>query len=148
MPIDPKTLYWTGALVNLAAIVGLGVYGVHAIRCLDVAAHRRAMTRAAWLIVAFLVSYALKLATLGRESLELWAPLYLNVLRFHELCVLLMIVAGARALWLGARRGVESAPQDSPLRSSHRLAGRLALISAVLGVTTATVLLYGMYARM
>ncbi len=141
---DPKLVYWTAALVNMGIALGLAVAGVRRVRRRDVAGHRRFMLGATALVGLFLVSYVAKVAWLGRERLELWDPRYVWTLRFHETCVLTMVIAGGRALWLGAREGF----RDSERAWVHRRAGRIALISAGLGVLSATYVLYGMYERM
>jgi uncharacterized membrane protein YozB (DUF420 family) len=98
---------------------------------------------AASLVGLFLASYVVKLFALGREQLELWDPRYVNTLRFHETCVAVMVLAGARALWLGAKTGF-----DDPARArSHRIAGRTALVSALLGFASASYVLFGMFER-
>jgi hypothetical protein len=77
------------------------------------------------------------------------------MLRFHELCVLLMVVSGGIALRLGHTLRQTKAFVDDPdaaeapagLRRRHRLAGRTALAGALLGVASAGVVLAGMYGR-
>jgi uncharacterized membrane protein YozB (DUF420 family) len=141
--IDAKLAFWTAALANMLAIVVLAAVGVRRVRRKDVAGHRRAMATAAGLVLLFLVAYGIKVAALGREQLELWAPHYVWALRFHELCVLGMVAGGARALWLGERTGF----RDGARARSHRIAGRTAAVSALLGVLSAGYVLFGMYAR-
>ena len=54
-----------------------------------------------------------------------------------------MVLAGSRAIWLGAKTGF-----SDPLRArSHRLAGRTAAVSALLGLASASYVLFGMYER-
>jgi hypothetical protein len=101
------------------------------------------MLSAAGLVLLFLVAYGLKVASLGREQLELWAPHYVWALRFHELCILGMVIGGGRALWLGERTGF----RDAARARAHRRAGRTAAVSAVLGVLSAGYVLVGMYQR-
>lgn len=141
--MDPKLVYWTAALVNMIAIVALAGLGVRSIRRREISRHRRLMLAAVVLVALFLVSYFAKVFLLGREQLEIWEASYIWTLRFHEACVLVMVLAGLRALWLGARSGF----RDPKRARSHRLAGRTALVSAALGVLTATYVLFGMYAR-
>jgi uncharacterized membrane protein YozB (DUF420 family) len=153
--MDPKVAYWTGALVNMVAIVALALRGIAHARGGDVTRHRRFMRAAALLVAAFLVSYVLKLGLLGREALELWSPRAIWVLRFHETCVLVMVAAGGFALlraWrLRATRLVTRNPDDPAagpaLVLAHRRAGRVAAIAAVLGALSAALVLAGMYAR-
>lgn len=146
--MDPKVLYWTGALCNMVIVVGLALVGVASARRGDVARHRRLMLGASALVGAFVVSYALKLAFLGREALSTWSPAAVWVLRLHELCVFTMlaagIVAGVRA-W--PMRAAPLAAQHAERRARHRVAGRVAVIAACAGVATAGLVLVGMYGR-
>jgi hypothetical protein len=153
--MDPKLVYWTAALLNMAIVVALALRGVVRIRRGDVRRHRRAMLAAASLVLAFVASYLLKVLWLGRENLVLWSPTAVWTLRFHEACVFAMLVAAAwaaRHAWRIRRtRRVTGQATDPPadprnLRA-HRLAGRAALISAILGLCSACVVLAGMYAR-
>lgn len=142
--LDPKLAFWTAALVNMLAIVGLAAVGIGRAKRREIAGHRRLMLGAGALVLLFLVAYVVKVAALGRESLELWAPHYVWALRFHELCVLGMVAGGGRALWLGEREGFS----DAARARAHRLAGRTAAASALLGVASAGYVLFGMYARL
>ena len=155
--MDAKVLYWTGAWLNMALVAGLLLVGRQQIRRGAVAAHRLRMLSAAWLVVAFVASYLLKLSFLGREALATWDPFYVYVLRVHELCIATMLAAGATAIWLAVRlrlaqardgsQGRYPAEQRPSRRRLHRLAGSSALYAALLGLATAAVVLYGMYAR-
>jgi uncharacterized membrane protein YozB (DUF420 family) len=153
--LDPKVLYWTGAFLNILVIAGLAVYGVRLARRGELARHARMMRAAASLVVLFLVSYALKLAFLGREELEHWGRGAVSILRFHELCVVGMLIGGGTALFLSRRlRGTASFtraasdPAAPPvLAKRHRIAGRSAVIGAILGAATAALVLTGMYVR-
>jgi uncharacterized membrane protein YozB (DUF420 family) len=140
---DPKLLFWTAALVNMLAIVVLATVGVRRARRREIAGHRRLMLAASGLVGLFLLAYVLKVAALGREALELWEPHFVWALRFHETCVLGMVVGGGRALWLGERSGF----RDPARARAHRLAGRTAAVSALLGVASAAYVLVGMYLR-
>jgi uncharacterized membrane protein YozB (DUF420 family) len=153
--VDPKLLYWSGALLNMAVIAALAVHGVRCARRGELARHARSMRAAGLLVGLFLVSYVLKLAVLGREEMERWSPRAVGVLRFHELCVLTMLLAGGTALWLGrslrrsrafSRDAADPAAPPARLRR-HRLAGRTALAGALLGAASAALVLAGMYAR-
>ncbi|MGH2899687.1 MAG: DUF420 domain-containing protein, partial [Solirubrobacteraceae bacterium] len=101
------------------------------------------MLTAAALVGLFLVAYLAKVGMLGREQLELWERRYVWTLRFHETCVAVMVIAGARAIWLGAREGF----RDAARARSHRRAGWTAVVSAVLGVMSAGYVLLGMFER-
>lgn len=156
MELDPKVAYWTAALVNMLAAVICAVLGVRRIRRGEIAGHRRMMTSAAILVGLFLVSYVLKVRLLGRERLDLWEPRFVTVLHVHETFVAVMVLAGARALYLATTRRLAdlapATPDDVARRArsarSHRRAGWTAVISSVLGAVTAAYVLYGMYARM
>jgi len=141
--LDPKLVYWTAALANMIAIVALATLGVRRVRRREIAGHRRLMLTAATLVALFLVSYVAKVGLLGREALEVWDPRYVHTLRFHEACVSAMVLAGLRAIWLGSKSGFT----DPKRASAHRRAGRIAIVSAALGVASAGYVLYGMYAR-
>ncbi len=143
VPSDPKVIYWTLALANMLAIVALAAVAVRRVRRKEIAGHRRLMLVAISLVGLFLASYVVKLFALGREQLELWDPRYVNVLRFHEACIAVMVLAGGRAAWLGERRGFA----DPARARSHRIAGRTAVVSALLGVASASYVLFGMYER-
>jgi uncharacterized membrane protein YozB (DUF420 family) len=154
--MDPKVLYWTGALANMALITVLATRGVRQAKRGEIPAHRRSMLTCVALVVAFLVSYGLKLVFLGREDLESWGGLYVNTLRFHETCVLVMIVGGGIALHRArAMRGTRNRTRDAAdpaapaavVRLHHR-AGRAGIAGLVLAVLSASVVLAGMYARM
>jgi putative membrane protein len=154
--MDPKVIYWTGALVNMGLLTGFAIAGVRQVRRGQVRRHRRSMTIAASLVVLFIASYAVKLALLGREDLGTWSAAARHTLRFHELCVLAMVLSGVTALVLARRlratRLVSEAP-DAPLpdpatHRRHKRAGRVAVIGAVLGFASAMLVLAGMYARL
>lgn len=153
--MDPKVLYWTGALLNMGVIVALVGVGVLSIRRGKVVRHRRAMLSAIALVGAFILSYLVKLAVLGREDLSIWSPAAINTLRFHETCVLAMVVggalAGARAWRMRRSRNVTRDPADAPAPATvvrwHRRAGWTAVVGAALGFVSAAFVLLGMYAR-
>ena len=114
------------------------------------------MLTSAWLVVAFLVSYVFKVMLLGREDLAVWSNVYVQTLRFHETCVLVMLVAGAIAITRARRmrgtRNVSRDPAVAPAPESivkwHRRAGWTAVVGAVAGLLSAGVVLVGMYARL
>lgn len=155
--MDPKTIYWSAAWLNMLLIAGLAFSGLRRIRRGEVAAHRRRMLLAAGLVVAFVLSYLGKLWLLGREDLALWDPFYVHVLRAHELCVAFMLLGGGTALFLALRLRLHEArdgslapgdPARIPARLRlHRSAGRTAVSASLAGLLTAAVVLYGMYAR-
>lgn len=153
--MDPKVLFWTWALVNMIAIVALAFAGVRARRAGDIARHRRLMLSGAALVVVFLAAYVAKLAVLGREDMQAWSPYAVWVLRFHETCVLVMLLAGAlavrRGMALARTRNVTGDASDPPASPGagrgHRGAGKLAVGAALLGVLSAAVVLFDMYQR-
>jgi len=153
--MDPKLLFWTAALVNLGVLCALALAGVRHARRGEIARHRRAMKIATVLILAFLGSYVLKVGLLGREDQSVWSQLDVWVLRIHELFVMVMIAAGGVA-WIQGRKLVttrlvthdpnDPAP-DPKLARTHRIAGRTAVIGAILAFVMAIGVLAGMFAR-
>jgi len=154
--MDAKVVYWTGALINMAVLAGLASIGVRQARRGDYARHRRSMIAAIALVIAFIASYALKLVLLGREDLSTWSAFSINTLRFHESCVLVMVIAGGLALARGrrlARTSLVDSSADAPVAqpemiARHRLAGRIAVGAARLAFASAAVVLAGMYSRL
>jgi putative membrane protein len=151
--MDPKLLYWTGALLNLGVIVVCVGLGVRAIRRGDVARHRRLMLAGVSLVGIFLVSYVLKVVWLGKEDKSLWQALDYAVLYVHETCIAFMLVGGAVALLRarGFRDALGPGPSlpASPLpgAASHRRAGKVAAVGALLAFVTAAGVLLRMFAR-
>lgn len=154
--MDPKLLFWTVALVNLAVLCGFALSGVRFVRRGEIARHRRAMKVASLLILAFLGAYVLKVVVLGREDQSVWTLFDVWILRIHELFVVLMIGAGSVA-WLQVRKLVDTRlvthdpndPMPDPkVVRTHRMAGRTAVISAVLAFLLAIGVLIGMFARL
>jgi len=151
--LDPKVVYWTGALANMLAAVACACLGVRRVRRGDVEGHARLMKTAGLLVGVFLVSYLVKVGALGREQLDLWEPRFVHVLRFHETCVAAMVLAGGTAFWIAVRRRLrEPAARAEAARGGrlalHRRAGWTALVSSALGAAGAAYVLYGMYARL
>ncbi|MCG8587986.1 MAG: DUF420 domain-containing protein [Proteobacteria bacterium] len=153
--MDPKVLYWTGAFINMGAVVALAVAGVRAARRRAFLQHARYMTAAALLVFAFLGSYVLKVAFLGREDLATWEASARLSLYVHETCVVAMLAGGAVAFWRGRRlrrtrlvtgSAEAPAPTAGGLRQ-HRWAGRIAVAGCVLGLLSAVGVLLGMYRR-
>jgi len=143
--MDSHLIYWSMALANMWIVVGFALRGFVFARRGDVQRHRRCMLTAASLVGLFVVSYVFKLVFLGREDLSSWQAWAVYTLRIHETFVATMLLAGTRAGWLAHTfRSLERAG-DPPLarvraqRGSHRLAGRVAVTAAVLGVLTACV---------
>jgi len=139
--MDPKVLYWTFAFVNMGFVVGLGLYAVSQLKAGYPGRHRRMMISAAGLVLGFIISYLFKLQFLGREDLSTWSTTSTSILRFHETCVMFMVVGGGLALrWgrqLRATRSFSLNPDDpladTLLARRHRRAGQVALAGASLG---------------
>ncbi|MAI80716.1 MAG: hypothetical protein CL917_17380 [Deltaproteobacteria bacterium] len=154
-PMDLKVLYWTFAWLNLLILSAFALVGIFRIRKGQVAKHRVLMLTAVWLIVGFVVSYAIKLALLGREDLSKWSTPEIWLLRFHEACIAVMLLFGGFALVHGRRfqrtrllSTDEDAPAPNPTHlTRHRFAGRVAVISMFLALITAGGVLLGMYER-
>jgi uncharacterized membrane protein YozB (DUF420 family) len=153
--MDAKVIYWGAAVLNFVALTGFAIAGARQIRRGERARHRRSMRTAAGLVAAFLLSYVLKVMLLGREQMHLWSQTELWTLRFHELCVLAMLLGGGVALFLGRRlertRLFTVSPADPAADASdvhrHRIAGRIAIGGAVLGVLSAALVWLGMLGR-
>jgi len=153
--MDPKLIFWTLALADLGALCTFAIFGVRFARRGEIARHKRAMKIATALVFTFLGAYMLKLRWLGREDMSVWSEVDVWILRIHEVFVLQMIVAGAIA-WsqvrkLRSTRLVTHDPAD-PLPDTqtvrlHRLAGRTAVVGAVLAFLMAIGILVGMYGR-
>ncbi|HEY8155727.1 MAG TPA: DUF420 domain-containing protein [Myxococcota bacterium] len=153
--MDPRLVYWTFALLDLAAVALFAAAGVAALRRGDVARHRRRMLTAAALVGFFVLSYVAKLALIGREDLESWGSTSIWVLRIHELWIFLMLaagaVAGSRALRLRHTRNVTRDPKHPPAPAElvrwHRRAGWTAVCAAGFALGFALLVLLGMYRR-
>ena len=153
--MDPKVIYWSAALANLAAVVVCAALGWRRARQREFAAHRRLMLTASWLVLAFLGSYVIKVIALGREQLELWGERYVRTLYVHEVLVTLMLICGIMALVMARRLGLPRGPASPPIEASrlargvrrHRGAGRIAIVASAAGLATAAYVLWGMYAR-
>jgi hypothetical protein len=154
--MDAKFLFWSAALLNMAVMIGLMCNGVRQIRRGNVQAHRCSMIGATCLVALFLVSYLFKVTLLGKEDFELWSRAAVWTLRFHETCVLLLLMAGGFALNRSRRlRGTRNVTheRDDPMAPesavrAHTRAGWAAVSAATLGLATAAVVLIGMYGRL
>ena len=105
------------------------------------------------LIVLFVVAYAIKVALIGREALDLWSRDSLLWLRIHETFVLVFLLAGAYAFHLSRKfgqiallRGVDSVPNPAA-RWRHARAGRIYLLSFGAALATAAVTYSGIVHR-
>ena len=154
--MDGKLLFWCAALLNMGVMFGLMANGVRQVRRGNLVAHRRSMIAAACLVAAFLTGYLLKATLLGKEDFSLWSQAAVWNLRFHETCVLFMLLAGGLALFRGRRLRATrnfSKERDDPtapesLVRSHTRAGWTAVGSATLGLLTAAIVLAGMVGRL
>ncbi|MDP6981076.1 MAG: DUF420 domain-containing protein [Myxococcota bacterium] len=154
--MDAKVLYWTFAFANMGVIVALALRAMGVVKAGNPELHRRLMLGAAALVVGFVVSYAFKLYFLGREDLSFWSARDINILRFHESCVLVMLVGGGLAILWGGHlrktrlftRNPEDPRPDPTTLKRHRLAGRFGLVGALLGFVSAGFVLAGMFARL
>lgn len=154
--MDPKIIYWTFAFLNMGLVVGAGFYGIAQLRAGNPGRHRAMMIVATCLVLGFIISYVFKLYFLGREDLSVWSRSAVWVLRFHETCVLSMVVGGGLGLrWSKQLRRTRSFSlnsadpmADSTIVHRHHRAGQVALTGASLGFISAGIVLAGMYARM
>jgi hypothetical protein len=153
--MNPGLFFWSAALVNLAVVCALALLGVRCAHRGEIARHRRAMKIASWLVVAFLLSYVLKVVLIGREDMASWSRLDLWVLRCHELFVVIMLIAGSAA-WIQSRklvgtrivsRDARDPEADPKVLRGHKRAGWAAVLSALAGFVLAIGVLAGMYSR-
>jgi uncharacterized membrane protein YozB (DUF420 family) len=153
--MDPKLFFWTLALADLGVVNAVAILGIRYARSGEIARHKRAMKIASLLVVGFLGSYVLKLQFLGCEDMSIWTTFDVWVLRIHELFVLQMLIGGSIA-WTQARKllGTQLVTRDTndPLPDAqvvrvHRLAGRTAVVGAILAFLMAIGVLAGMYGR-
>jgi uncharacterized membrane protein YozB (DUF420 family) len=153
--MDPKLLYWTGALLNMLVMMAFVFAGVRQVRRGDVARHRVSMAIASAQVAGFVLSYVGKVAWLGREDFSLWSTTSVWTLRVHETCVLVMILAGAfagaQAFRMRKLRNVTRNAND-PLAPKaiprwHRRGGWVAVYAAALGAFTAIFVWAGMVGR-
>lgn len=153
--MNPGLVFWTTALANLGIVCAMAILGVRCARRGEIARHRRAMKLASWLVVAFLLSYVLKVVLIGREDMALWSSFDLWILRCHELFVVVMLIAGGIAWRLSRRlvatrsvtRDARDPEADPNVLRAHKRAGWTAVLSALAGFALAAVVLAGMFAR-
>lgn len=153
--MDANLVFWCLALLDLGAVVLCTAVGVARARAGEIEGHRRSMLAAVTLVGIFLLSYVVKLASLGREDRSDWAPLDYTVLYVHESFVVAMLLGGAVALWW-ARGFREQLGEDGRLPEEgqtlaggvrHRRIGRVAALGVLLAFVTALGVLAGMFAR-
>jgi uncharacterized membrane protein YozB (DUF420 family) len=153
--MDPKLIFWTVAILDLIAVCVFAIRGVRYARRGEIARHKQSMKIASLLILAFLGSYLLKVAILGREDMSVWSTLDVWVLRIHEVFVLQMLLGGSVA-WIQGRKllatrlvthdPTDPMPDPKTLQI-HKLAGRTGVIGAVLACVMAIGILIGMFLR-
>ncbi len=153
--MDPKLIFWTAAIADLGAVCLVAILGVRCARRGEIARHKRSMKTATLLVVAFLLSYIVKVLVLGREELSLWTTVDIWVLRIHELFIFQMLGGGTVA-WLQARKLLvtrlvthdpgDPAPDPKTVRI-HRFAGRTSVIGSLLAFVMAIGILGRMYLR-
>jgi hypothetical protein len=102
------------------------------------------MITASSLVFLFLFSYVLKVVLLGREDREAWTQAAKTALDLHETAVLVMLVAGAVAVYRASRfRHTLGDELSDPVEASrrgrlaHRRAGRTAVVASVAAFITA-----------
>lgn len=144
--MDGKLIFWTFAFALMSAMVATGLNGWRQIRRGETRRHRRSMQLAIALFFSFVVAYLLKLRFLGREVFDQWSAIDIHILRVHETFVLILFLAGFTARWQARRLETSTANRRS-VAQRHRVAGRIALISAILALLTAGVVLVGMFRR-
>ena len=151
--MDARLAYWTWALVNMIIAVALAIEGARRIRRQELGLHKKLMLTSASLVGLFAASYVVKVPLLGKEPLATWSPNSILLLRLHETCILVMLVAGARAGVLAYQLRcvrIGEAPEgtrEARRRRMHRRAGWTAVGASVLGAITAMFVLAGMYSR-
>jgi uncharacterized membrane protein YozB (DUF420 family) len=156
--LDGNTAYWTGAWINMLVLVACAISGARLAERQEIERHSKRMWIAVGLVVLFVASYAGKLALLGREDLAVWERSFVHVLRVHELCVLVMVPAGATSLRIALRLELErplreprtgiDAPALARSVHLHRRAGWVAIGAGALGVLTAGYVLLGFWQRL
>jgi uncharacterized membrane protein YozB (DUF420 family) len=148
--MDLRLIFWTLALANMGLAVVLAYLGVAAARRRRFARHRRLMLTSAALVALFVLSYAAKVALLGKEDLASWNAPSVWMLRVHESCVAVMLLGGALAATAALRGEGLLAPLASPSqtrgrRRLHRRSGWAAVAAAALGLLSAAFVLEAMF---
>jgi hypothetical protein len=147
--MDPRILYWGGALALMLFAVACAWRGVRRIRAGDREAHRRCMSLSLTLVLSFLLSYPVKLALIGPEDLAQWSRGSRLWLQAHESFVAVMLIGGLAAR-LAARRLRGATPrrrEHGPIGRLHRMAGWTAVGGATLALATAAFVFQGMLSR-
>ncbi|MCB0218673.1 MAG: DUF420 domain-containing protein [Chrysiogenetes bacterium] len=145
--MDARLSFWTFSLALAGTALALAISGVLAVRGGDVEAHRRRMKGAVALVIAFVASYGVKLAVIGREALHTWEPFFVTVLRVHQGFISVMLTAGIWALVLSPKTLSADAPEREAARGRHRLAGRIAIASFAGALTMSAITYWGMWQR-
>lgn len=145
-------IFWFFAYGLTGIAIALALFGWIKASRGELNAHRKLMNAACSVIVFFVVSYLVKVIALGREDKSGWELFYLIVLYIHEALILTMLVCGGRAWFLSLKFGADlydqvKAKTLAKQRSQHKLMGKIAIYASCLAMTTASVVLYGMYMR-
>lgn len=144
--------YWTFAYIWTILAVLVAFRAVGHVKAGKIQAHRRLMVGASNMMIFFVLTYVAKVLILGREDKSNWESFYLITLYIHEAFIGLMLVFGTLGRLTARHFGKDIDSQklakiDVKLRRQHKLRGKLTLYFAILAIITATVVLYGMYAR-
>ena len=142
-------IFWVFAYFLMFGLLATAIIAVRFARLGKLDAHAKWMNITVFLVILFVLSYGGKLLFLGRESLEIWEPAYVIVLRIHEFFIALMLIFGtlARLRARSFKRPLEKTNEQNNQRKNHKKWGKIALISTGCGWLTAGILLYGMFDR-
>lgn len=150
--MTPKLLFWLYAFLLTCTIMVAATKGIASARRGAYDQHRIWMNRAGSLIVAFVLSYVLKVIFLGKEDLDTWANVYVVILRIHESFIGLMLICGGYARLLA--RKFQHTINDHPLndrwqrmRRRHAILGKISVAAAAAALLTASGLIIGMLQR-
>ena len=145
--MDLRLSFWTLSIFLAGAAVSAAFTGIARVRSGDIEGHRSRMTLSGYLILAFVASYGVKLAVIGREALHTWEPFFLGVLRLHQGFIAVMLGAGLYALALSKKTLSADAEERGRARARHRLAGRVAAASFAAAFAMSLVTYWGMWQR-
>lgn len=145
--MDARLAFWTFSLAIAGGALVLAISGVLAVRGGNVETHRRRMKGSVGLVIAFVASYGVKLAVIGREALHTWEPFFVTVLRVHQGFISVMLMAGIWALVLSPKTLSTDAAEREAARLRHRLAGRIAIASFAAALSMSAITYWGMWQR-
>ncbi|MBO1318342.1 DUF420 domain-containing protein [Acanthopleuribacter pedis] len=146
-------MFWGYAYLLTTTAVFFAILGWRNIIAGDIQAHKQKMGAAINLILFFVVSYVVKVIVLGREDKTNWTPFYLYTLYIHETFIALMLLTGGWARWLAhtfrtSLTGDSVSDVHQKQRRLHGKLGRACIASALCGLFTATIILWGMANRL